>query len=423
MVNSKMAGLQFTTLITSFLLSSLSTILVLMRLYCNVAVIKRAGVADAMILAAVIITWGITITNVFQVHFGAGAPFTQAEMNVAFLLGTLKSWYAYQILYQVDLLFIKLSILFFYRSISEHRWFRKTVHAAMAFVGAMSISFILTNAFQCPRPSDAFSMAVFIPGKCSDRETMWIVHASINIFTDLFIVLLPMPLLYRLQITRARRITLMAIFSVGILALISSILRLVNLVIWTRSDDQAESGGRILLFTDIELNGGIMCASFPAIKALFTTAMAKAKDRLSTLGSFNDSYGRSGKSNSKNSKISKMGLRRQSITPGNTVSLQTLKSAKSRTRRISQNLASSTRSRTDQDPNASNECLFIDEPGHCCVECCREEGGPHRHSSGIKRPSSVLLKQNAILKSMSVSQTTSEAASPSQQYYRQHFLR
>ncbi|KAK8158032.1 hypothetical protein BKA80DRAFT_312400 [Phyllosticta citrichinensis] len=394
-----MAGLQFATLIISFLLSSLSTIL--------------------------IITWGITVTNAFQVHFGAGAPFTPAEETVAFLSGTLNSWYAYQILYQVDLLFIKLSILFFYRTISEHRWFRKTVYTAMAVVGATAISFILTNAFQCPHTSDAFSMAVFIPGKCNDRETMWMAQASINIVTDFFIVLLPMPLLNRLQITRARRVTLMAIFGVGLLALISSILRLVSVVTWTRSEDQAESGGQILVYTNIELNGGIMCASFPAIKALCTTAMAKAKDRLSTLGSLKDSYDRSGKSNSnfKDSKAPRMSSKRQSTNPGNSVSLQTLKSAKSRTRRISQNLTTSTRSRTVQDPNASDECLFIDETGQSRVECYKAEAEADRHDLGVKRPPDVLLKENAILKSISVNQSTSEAVSPSQQYYRQHFLR
>lgn len=292
----------------------------------------------------------------------------------------------------------------------------------MAIVGAIALSFILTNAFQCPSPSDAFTMDVFIPGKCLDRETMWIAQAAINIATDLIIVMLPMPLLYNLQITKARRITLMAIFSVGLVALVSSILRLVNVVIWTRSDDQAESGGRIILFTNIEVNGGIMCASFPAIKALCTTAMAKAKNRIAS-SSFADTLRGSGNSRSKSAKASRLSSKVNNPEPGNSMSLQTLKSAKSQARRISQTITNSTRSRTEQDPNASDECLFIDETGQSRVECYREETEPDWQQSGMTSPPRAFLKGNGIVKSMSVNQTTSEASVPTQQYYRQHFLR
>lgn len=56
----------------------------------------------------------------------------------------------------------------------------------------------------------------FIPGICvRDRLVVHIISASINTASDLIIVILPQPVIWRLELSRARKCGLSAVFLLG----------------------------------------------------------------------------------------------------------------------------------------------------------------------------------------------------------------
>ncbi|KAK0660679.1 hypothetical protein DIS24_g3123 [Lasiodiplodia hormozganensis] len=407
--------------VTAFTLTSLSTAIVSLRLYCNVHLLKRAGLSDVFMGIAMIMTWAIAVINYFQVKYGSGKHYYNLSSSTHALEGTLKSWYSFQIAYLVDLLFVKLSILCFYCAICDQKWFRTVIYSMMGIVGGFTIAMTFVNAFECPNPSDAFTVEIIMAGlgSCRDLHSMYFAQAGFNIASDLVIMLIPVPLLARLQMPRSRRIALFGIFSVGFVAVLASILRLWTLSIWAKSTDVPYSGGPILIWTQIELNAAIISASFPAMKALFAhTFSDHPTTRRSSSGAryFKYSYGANSADKTKGVNA------KDSI-----ISLKTLPFMKSATGepRTSKTMTRGGNATRSFESGRSDEEMFFDEPvGHeAVVESGKNSSdGSGDRATGLQQPQPTFATHPGIMKSLTVEQTT-EDSTGRPQYYRSHYLR
>jgi hypothetical protein len=76
-----------------------------------------------------------------------------------------------------------------------------------------------------------------LPGNCLSFEALWFFNASMNIITDIALLVLPMPLLSKLQLPRTQKIALMGVFAMGILVVVTSVLRLSSLREVAKSPD------------------------------------------------------------------------------------------------------------------------------------------------------------------------------------------
>jgi hypothetical protein len=92
-----------------------------------------------------------------------------------------------------------------------------------------------------------------------------------NVFTDLVNALLPVNLIWSLQIPKKQKVALIGILSIGWFVCIVSILRLKTLVVLSKHpDDRTFYSAATVYWSSIEINLGIMCASLPALKPLIT---------------------------------------------------------------------------------------------------------------------------------------------------------
>lgn len=144
----------------------------------------------------------------------------------------------------------------------------------MLLVGAFTISMVFVNAFECDKPSDAWSKEILLQasGTCNDLHPIYFGQAGFNIASDLAILVLPMPILWTLQMKRQKRIAVISVFSVGSIAVLASIIRIYALYLWSTDPDTPYQGARILIWSQIELNTAIISSSFPALKPLFSFA-------------------------------------------------------------------------------------------------------------------------------------------------------
>lgn len=196
--------------------------------------------------------------------------------------GTLKSWYTYQLVYLVDLCVVKFSILTFYRVISTKRSYRIAIYTVMAIVAAFTVSMVFVNAFECPNPSDAWSMEILFQksGSCHDLHPIYYGQAAFNILSDVVILLLPMPMLRSVQMRRNKRLALIGIFSVGAIAVIASAARIYALSLWSAEGaDVPYEGANILIWSQIEINVAIISASIPSLKPLFNRTFGGSTGR------------------------------------------------------------------------------------------------------------------------------------------------
>ncbi|KAF3910222.1 hypothetical protein ABW21_db0203180 [Orbilia brochopaga] len=251
----------------TFALLGLATVFVMLRLYARYFVIHRVGVDDWVILVGLLAEWGLAVMNLFQVRYGTGNHINTVTIDE--FLPTLRYWFAYQIIYPIVLLFIKLSILSFYRRISPQRWYRYSVNGVIAFVVAWTFTVVFAHVFECPSPSTAWSLK--FPQECVNLPALYYSAASINIASDLAILLLPIPVLCKLEINRRRKVALTAIFLVGSVAVAGSIARLWAVWKYQHTTDVSYDAIFILLFSHIEITLAMMCSCAPALKPLFKT--------------------------------------------------------------------------------------------------------------------------------------------------------
>ena len=66
-----------------------------------------------------------------------------------------------------------------------------------------------------------------IPGHCIESRSIWIISGVVNVLSDFSILILPFPIIWRLQIPKSKKLGIVAVFGVGLLASITSIIRLV----------------------------------------------------------------------------------------------------------------------------------------------------------------------------------------------------
>lgn len=124
---------------------------------------------------------------------------------------------------------IKLSVIFFYRRIFVVRKFKMiTTILATVLACYYVISFLLVMFFQCKPLRKAWDPATH--GYCAAPRTRILAWQGINTGFDFTILLLPLPMLWRLNRPWQDRLELSGVFMVGAFVCGASVYRIVTLV-------------------------------------------------------------------------------------------------------------------------------------------------------------------------------------------------
>jgi hypothetical protein len=191
--------------------------------------------------------------------------------------------------YIVDLCLIKIAILLFYNYVaSSHKSFHRIVKTLMGIVIASSFGMLIAGIFSCNPPKDAWSFQVFwdsVYGKytavCYNPTILWLFSAVFNLVTDCVIWFLPIPFVLNLRIMPVkRRLELAAIFSIGIMAVAASAVRLWVVTKWSSSFEQEGlNTANLMIWGQVEQHAGIISASIPFLRPLFRKAFKAGHER------------------------------------------------------------------------------------------------------------------------------------------------
>ena len=85
----------------------------------------------------------------------------------------------------------------------------------MGLSAVLLVSVLLEVGLLC-RPFE-YNWNKYIPGTCGDTTQAYEAVGILNLMTDLTIVILPMPVLWKLQLPVAKKVALTFMFGVGVL--------------------------------------------------------------------------------------------------------------------------------------------------------------------------------------------------------------
>ena len=120
----------------------------------------------------------------------------------------------------------KLAILTLYLRIAVQYIYRRLIWASMAFVVATAMSSVIASIFQCSPIHKAWDAAGTVPGSCINVNALFFANAALDISQDAFIYILPMRMLYQLQVPQRQKIALMMVFAVGGYVVVTGMVRL-----------------------------------------------------------------------------------------------------------------------------------------------------------------------------------------------------
>lgn len=116
--------------------------------------------------------------------------------------------------YDLALVFVKLGILAFYWRVFVHPIFRKAIIATAAFVIAWGIGITVTLFLVC-RPLQAYWDRT-VEGTCLTIVTFTYFTNISNLITDIWIFLMPVPMIWHLQLQTKKKLLLSLIFCIGL---------------------------------------------------------------------------------------------------------------------------------------------------------------------------------------------------------------
>ncbi|KAL4926795.1 uncharacterized protein BDV17DRAFT_299392 [Aspergillus undulatus] len=265
----------------SGVLTGLSLVVVALRCYVRVFILRRFYAEDSIMVVCGICCIGFMACLIGESKVGMGQYMAAIEAQSH--RGKLSQWIWWRSLIVVlGISLVKVSVgLFLLRFTTQRKWLRWFIVGSCVPVRAA-----WDSELRKKESTRCFTLPVFLGiGR---------FNASISIITDFFYATLPIFMFYNVQVNRRTKISLMGVLGLGYFACAAAI---VKTVFQTRyfSDKEVYREYTYHIWNYVELATGIIAASFPTIKPLVKSIIGSTRGQNTRSRSRSYGHGRSRK--------------------------------------------------------------------------------------------------------------------------------
>lgn len=258
-------SLKINIIVASTVCWFISAIFVALRFYTRGVVIKVIGGSDWSILVALIFA-GATCGGVIeQATHGSGThvwDLDPTDTPSAIAWGR-SAWYGI-LFYLLTLLFSKVSILLLYIHLFTFKWARLAGQILLGIV-ILAHLYMAAATFTACIPLQSY-WDFTIEKKYCHPQSIWWSNTGLHMITDFLIFLLPMPVVWSIQLPKRQKLALSGVFGFGFLVCFISILRLIQLLKVQTELDFTYAAAELSYLTAVEVNGAIVCACVMTLK-------------------------------------------------------------------------------------------------------------------------------------------------------------
>ncbi|KAF7513473.1 hypothetical protein GJ744_008767 [Endocarpon pusillum] len=251
-------------------LSVLAGVAVVLRLIAKRLVKSRFAADDWWIVGSVLTMWvaGSILAWGLLSHDGRGAQgVNRQDPNFRYL----KSMYVTSVLYYSVAAPAKISLLCLYRRIFAVHSFKRLSLLVGLLVVLWWLAATLANIFSCMPVQLMWELS--LKGRCFNFNIFWFCTGIIETVIDIIILILPIKMIMRLQMSRRKKIVLSGIFLLGGFVIVTGGLRVAYAY---------DPGSMIVAFTGAELwtschlGTSVICACLPTYRPLLARIAAMA---------------------------------------------------------------------------------------------------------------------------------------------------
>ncbi|KAJ9210487.1 hypothetical protein DTO166G4_7954 [Paecilomyces variotii] len=258
-------------LAASITFTFLATCAVAARLYTRMKIIRRIEPNDWMVLVALLFSYLFLGFFIGETVYGMGVPGPQIPPST--LKMQMQNFWITVPMYNTAVICAKASILMQYFHVFPTRGMRIACSIMITVLAIYGTWAVLSGYLNCIPVAKFWDPT--IPGYCIDMKALWFSNASMHIFTDIVILVMPLPALRSLDLPQRQRLALMGIFAVGGFVCITSIFRLISLKVIAQSSDPTYDNVGAATWSAIECNVGIICACLPTLRPLISRILPR----------------------------------------------------------------------------------------------------------------------------------------------------
>ncbi|KAI0198610.1 hypothetical protein F4808DRAFT_451864 [Astrocystis sublimbata] len=246
------------------------TVVVILRAYVRIHIIKKLQLQDYLAFAAYAAYIGYSY-SLFRFVKGAGYFVHQWDLRVYDVVDILYTLQIAVNFYAITLIFIKTCILLDWLHIFVPRGSRGTFfwmcHGLIWFNILFYSSAEVAGNLSC-RPFNRI-WDKRIPGNCFNRKPLDLTTSSVNLLCDVFILLAPQKVIWKLRLATGKKIGVSIVFAIGLLAVASAAARLVATVGYSTSPDFSYEISKVGLWSLAELTLGFLVFCIPTVPRLY----------------------------------------------------------------------------------------------------------------------------------------------------------
>ncbi|OJJ42185.1 hypothetical protein ASPZODRAFT_77553 [Penicilliopsis zonata CBS 506.65] len=256
----------------------MAVLAIALRFYTRFRVQQAALAADDWtILVSLLGVTATFISTIIGGYYGLGRHVWSVPL--ADVEGLIHILFAYVLLYFIAVPLVKLSVLLFYRRIFGMRW-------TLWFCAGLTVGYWAgcTAAFlSCCRPLSYYWMQYSHPdsGKCIfELYPFYIGNAAASMATDVLILTVPMPIVWKLHMRRSQRLLVCSIFLLGSFVCVASVVRIYFMTFLATSADITWIMGNVFIWSSVEPCIGIVCACLPTLQPLLRHSLHSLVSRI-----------------------------------------------------------------------------------------------------------------------------------------------
>ncbi|KAK0732486.1 hypothetical protein B0T21DRAFT_412658 [Apiosordaria backusii] len=256
-------------ILASVLAPTFAIIFVALRFYTSRSILRVIHKDDWLILIALVLSIIYSATLIAMTKFGLGyhirylIRFENWESKPMLLLAGFPA----AITSNLSVLFIKASILVFYLRFSTTRPFNHVIYVMLVIVVIAYSLAAFGTLFGC-RPMAAFWDRHVKDRKCISKDAWYGWLIILNCVTDFILLVLPLWLLAPLKIGFSQKAAIAAILGTGGFVVGISVFRVVVVSQGWNNRDFTYRFAINYIWSVIETNVAIICASAPTLRAL-----------------------------------------------------------------------------------------------------------------------------------------------------------
>lgn len=201
------------------------------RLGTKFTIIHKLEADDGVACLAMLFSSAQTITLSTEIANGLGRHYD--DLDVSEQLGFQKSSYASNILFIATIWLAKTAVALQVRQLTPVPWQLHLTIGFAIFLAIWGITAIFAASFQCGLPHPYQT----IGNHCFNQAVFWDYFGVTNITTDFVLILLPVSVLWDIQINKGRKMAILGCFASRLLVIIAIICQLVySQGVYTSSD-------------------------------------------------------------------------------------------------------------------------------------------------------------------------------------------